>query len=128
MADKVKVLVADDDDKFRNVIETGLKNAYEVLSAPDGQVGVQLAQKHQPKVILVDVIMPHLAGIEMLRALQADLDTRAIPCIVMSASHANPATQEMFAQESNFFAFLPKPFQIPELKKKVEEALAASSS
>ena len=50
-----KVLVADDDEKFRNVIETGLKADYEVLSAADGQIGVQMAQKHMPQVILVDV-------------------------------------------------------------------------
>ena len=121
-----KILVADDDEKFRTVVETGLKGDYEVLSAADGQIGVQLATKHLPQVILVDVIMPQLAGIEMLRALQSDMDTRAIPCIVMSASHATPATQDLFAQESNFFAFIAKPFQIPDLKLKIEAALAAA--
>jgi CheY-like chemotaxis protein len=121
-----KVLIADDDEKFRAVIETGLKGAYEVLSAADGQIGVQMATKHLPQVILVDVIMPKLAGIEMLRALQSDMDTRSIPCIIMSASHATPATQELFAQESNFFAFLAKPFQIPDLKAKIEEAIAST--
>src|SRR5438309_1738372 len=98
-----KILVADDDEKFRNVIETGLKGDYEVLSAPDGHIGVELATKHQPQVILVDVIMPRLAGIEMLRALQGDMDTRSIPCIVMSSSHATTMTEELFAQEPNFF-------------------------
>src|SRR5882672_8403745 len=121
-----KVLVADDDEKFRGVIEAGLKGTYEVFSAADGQIGVQLATKHLPQVILVDVIMPHLAGIEMLRALQSDMDTRSIPCIIMSASHATPATQELFAQETNFFAFLAKPFQIPDLKLKIAEALASA--
>jgi len=121
-----KVLIADDDEKFRTLVETGLKGAYEVFCAADGQIGVQLATKHQPQVILVDVMMPHLAGIEMLRALQSDMDTRSIPCIVMSGSHANPATQELFAQESNFFAFIAKPFQIPDLKVQIEAALASA--
>ena len=121
-----KVLVADDDEKFRAVIETGLKAEYTVLSAADGKIGVEMATKHLPQVILVDVIMPHLAGIEMLRALQSDMDTRSIPCIIMSASHATPATQELFAQESNFFAFLAKPFQIPDLKAKIEQAIAST--
>jgi hypothetical protein len=46
---------------------------------------------------------------------------------VMSASHATPATEELFRQEPNFFAFLPKPFQIPALKEQIEKALASAA-
>lgn len=123
----LKVLIADDDDKFRAAVEAGLKDSYEVLAAANGEDGLKLVQQKQPSVILIDVIMPKLSGIEMLRALQSDMDLRSTPCIVMSASHANQATMDMFAQESNCFAFLAKPIQIPDLKKKIEEALASAA-
>jgi len=128
MADRSKVLVVDDDEAFRKAAETALKADYDVLTAPDGEQGLRMACEIKPDVIVCDVMMPKVAGIEMLRALQADIETRSIPCIVVSASHANPATKTLFEQESNFFAFLPKPCNMPDLKAKLQEALASKLS
>lgn len=122
-----KILIVDDDRDFRELLKAVLQEDYEILHAFDGQEGLDLAVKENPDAILLDVMMPKVAGIEMLRSLQSDLDTRRIPVIILTASHFDPTTQLMFEQEPNVRAFLQKPCDMEDLRKRIEGCLAGQN-
>ncbi|HEX2171640.1 MAG TPA: response regulator, partial [Dehalococcoidia bacterium] len=82
-----QVLVADDDPDIRRLFVQFLRQGgYEALEAADGFEALDLARDRHPAVILLDVRMPRLDGIETLRALRSDPATRSIPVIIMTAS------------------------------------------
>ena len=122
------VLIVEDEFAIVDLLEMALADeGYRVLTAANGHQGLErLVAGPRPDLVIADYMMPVLDGAGLLRAMRETETHRNIPCIIMSASHATPATQELFAQESNFFAFLAKPFQIPDLKAKIEQAIAAT--
>lgn len=82
-----RVLVADDEPDIRHLFVTILKKAgYETLEAEDGHQAVDLALRHIPGAILLDVRMPNCDGVEALQQIRADETTRNIPVIMMTAS------------------------------------------
>lgn len=83
------VLVVDDELHLRVFLSTAFKTAgYEVLSAPDGIRGLELARTRRPDLITLDLMMPGEGGVTMYQSLQADPALRAIPVIVISAVEA----------------------------------------
>ena len=123
-----KILVVDDNAAFSELIEMVFSGEYEVLKAPDGQEGLKLAQERRPDVILLDVMMPKVSGIEMLRMLQADAQTRGIPVVILTASHFDPSTQGMFKEEPNVRSFLRKPCGVELLRGEIRRALEHGGS
>jgi two-component system, OmpR family, phosphate regulon response regulator PhoB len=86
MADK-RVLLAEDDRFLRKACESGLRQrGITVISAADGEAALQLAQSDAPALILLDMLMPKMTGLEVLRRLRADERTREIPVLVLSNS------------------------------------------
>ncbi|MGA2031849.1 MAG: response regulator [Thermoguttaceae bacterium] len=84
--DQPKVLIVDDDDKNRGVLCDALDGEpYRLLEAVDGQQALDIADKEQPDLILLDVLMPGLDGIATLQKLKADDRTRHIPVIMVTA-------------------------------------------
>ena len=81
----VTVLIVDDDPVIAMMYGLGLERAgYGVLVAKDGQAGLEMASKAHPDLILLDVRMPILDGIEVLTRLAADSTTREIPVVMLS--------------------------------------------
>jgi len=119
---RLKVLVVDDNVTFLQLAEMALAADHDVITASDGQEGMERAMKHRPDVILMDVMMPRVSGLEMLRMLLAEEETRGIPVIIMTASHFDPSTEQVFKQEMNVKGFLQKPCPVDVLK----EAIAAA--
>src|SRR3989339_89388 len=103
---KIKVLVVDDNINFLQLAELALASDHDVLTASDGQEGLEKAVAHKPDIILMDVMMPRVSGLEMLRMLLAEEETRGIPVIIMTASHFDPSTEQVFTQEMNVKGFL----------------------
>ncbi|MFA6093872.1 MAG: response regulator [Elusimicrobiota bacterium] len=118
-----KILVVDDNAAFTELVEMVFVGEYEVLKAADGEEGLKLAQSAKPDVILLDVMMPKVSGLEMLRQLQSDPETRIIPIIVLTASHFDASTQGMFKEEPNVLSFLRKPCGIEMMRSQIELAL-----
>ncbi|MFT7507489.1 MAG: DNA-binding response OmpR family regulator [Acidimicrobiales bacterium] len=80
-----KVLVIEDERSLRNVIRDALENKnYQVLEAEDGKIGLDLALKEKPEVILLDLKMPNLGGQEMLKRLRLDPWGKKATVIVMT--------------------------------------------
>src|ERR1044071_3643500 len=81
-----KVLVIEDEkDIRRNILEILEFEGYEPMEAPNGYVGVQLTQQYVPDLIICDVMMPELDGYEVLRQLQLEPSTATIPFIFLTA-------------------------------------------
>jgi signal transduction histidine kinase/ActR/RegA family two-component response regulator len=93
-----------------------------LLSAPDAHLGLQLARAHMPDLILMDLHLPGMSGIEALKVLRADPATAAIPVIAVTAS-AMPRDIKV-GMESGFFGYLTKPIDIEQFIKAIQSALA----
>ncbi len=86
MARRKKVLVVDDERDLVELIGMNLqRNGYEVVSAYDGGTGLELARKHKPDIMILDVMMPGLSGQDVTRALKADPETAGIPILMLTA-------------------------------------------
>jgi PAS domain S-box-containing protein len=92
-----------------------------LLSARDGNSGIQLARAHQPEVILMDINLPGISGIEALKMLRADPVTAHIPVVALSAN-AMPRDIEKGLQ-AGFFRYLTKPIKVNEFMDTVDVAL-----
>jgi PAS domain S-box-containing protein len=92
-----------------------------LLSARDGNTGIELARAHQPEVILMDINLPGISGIEALKVLREDPATAHIPVIALSAN-AMPRDIEKGLQ-AGFFRYLTKPIKVNEFMDTLEGAL-----
>jgi PAS domain S-box-containing protein len=92
-----------------------------LLSARDGNLGIQLARAHHPDVILMDINLPGIGGIEALKILREDPATAHIPVVALSAN-AMPRDIEKGLQ-AGFFRYLTKPIKVNEFMETLEVAL-----
>ena len=95
-----------------------------LLSAGYATLGIELARKHQPEVILMDINLPGISGIGALKILRDDPLTRHIPVIAISAN-AMPHDIHK-GLEAGFFRYLPKPIKVTEFMDAVDVALEFS--
>jgi CheY-like chemotaxis protein len=82
-----RVLLIEDDKLLRKACEVGLhKRGFSVLTAADGEEGIQQARAGSPDLILLDMLMPKLSGLQTLMMLKQDEQTRRIPVVILSNS------------------------------------------
>jgi CheY-like chemotaxis protein len=94
----------------------------ELMTAMQGRVGLELARKHSPDLILLDLHLPDLPGWQVLAQLKADHLTREIPVIIISADATPPQIKRLLAAGAR--AYLTKPLDIAEFFRVVDEALS----
>jgi len=123
MGDKKKILVVDDNQNFNQLLQCALEDDFEMYSASDGREGVAQALKVLPDIILMDVMMPNISGIEMARMLVAEEETKNIPIIVLTGSRLDKGTPDLFKQERNVRHFLSKTSPILDIVAIVKEVL-----
>jgi PAS domain S-box-containing protein len=92
-----------------------------LLSARDGNLGVQLARAHRPDVVLMDINLPGISGIEALKILREDATTAHIPVVALSAN-AMPRDIEK-GLSAGFFRYLTKPIRVKEFMETLDAAL-----
>lgn len=108
---KGTVLVVDDDPSIVDLLDAALTyEDYHVLSAVDG-AALQVAHDHRPDVILLDIMMPGMDGVEVSQRLRADEATAAIPIVAMSAQSRLQATTSVMPVNDR----LAKPFELAQL-------------
>ncbi|HEY7795588.1 MAG TPA: response regulator [Gaiellaceae bacterium] len=114
------ILVCDDDPSLRELVRAVLGDGYGFIEAADGVEALDLARDASPDLIVLDVMLPGMSGIEVLAALKADEALAAIPVVVITAwSHA-----ELEAGVAGADRFVRKPFDPDALSAAVEELLA----
>lgn len=118
------ILIIDDEHDIRAVAQLTLEavGGWDVSVAVSGAEGLAKAADEQPDVILLDVMMPDIDGIETFRALQANPATRSIPVILMTAK-VQPAEQRRFA-ELGVAGIIPKPFKAIKLPGQIAKTLS----
>ena len=115
-----RVLVIDDDGNMRTLLRLLFEHrGYQVLLAPDGEIGMALAEGGRPDIILLDVAMPYRNGLEVYLDLQNNLLTAEIPVIVCSAALTQREIQAWYSLP-NVKEVMPKPFDINALIARIE--------
>lgn len=118
------VLVVDDQELVRSAVAAALKKeGYLVVQATNGADGLKAAMQHTPHLIISDTVMPRMDGLEMFRALQSQIATRAIPVIALSSRAA--AEEEARLLEIGYFDFVAKPINPVRLVARAKRALRA---
>lgn len=85
MADKAKVLVVEDEEILLTALKEELATGgYDVEGASDGQDGLEKVKAFNPDLVLLDLVMPKMDGMEMLQRLKADSQTRDIPVVILT--------------------------------------------
>ncbi|OGR53273.1 MAG: hypothetical protein A2049_06385 [Elusimicrobia bacterium GWA2_62_23] len=118
------ILMIDDDADFSALVSAQFtKLGYTVGLAANGKEGLAKAAAFKPDVIFLDIMMPEMNGVEVLRELQAGDETAEVPVIVMSGKYFDQGMLDLFRQERNFREFLPKPVSLAQLELKVSSLL-----
>jgi len=116
------ILIVEDNDKNMKLVRDVLQvDGYTTLEAVTGEDGVALAQQRKPDLILMDIQLPGINGIEALRILRADQATAAIPIITVTASVMQQ--DRKMITEAGFDAYVGKPLNLKEFREAVRHAL-----
>lgn len=114
-----RILVIDDEEWLREMVHMALsQRGYDVIEAPNGQVGVEIARKELPDLVLCDVNMEKLDGYATLSALRKEKATATIPFILMTGMADNAGMRHGMDLGAN--DYLPKPFSLDGLYAAVE--------
>ncbi|MDL2277619.1 response regulator [Parabacteroides sp. OttesenSCG-928-G07] len=115
--EKPKLLIVDDNDDFRLYLAGNLKEQYLILEAPDGVSGLELALQEIPDMILTDVMMPQMDGIQMSKHLKEDIRTSHIPIILLTAKSGEESKLEGLSAGAD--DYITKPFNMEILMVKM---------
>jgi DNA-binding response OmpR family regulator len=114
-----KILIIDDDDVVReNTVEYLKEEGFEVYTACNGKKGLALAEKLFPDLIICDIAMPKLSGIEVFKTLKNNPILKQIPFLFFTASSKNDKKETGIKIDDKHFMF--KPFDYDELKERIE--------
>ena len=106
---------------FRALLEL---QSYQVLEATEGQVGLDLAREHDPDLIILDVELPDISGLEVIRILKADDRTRHIPVVVITASMPH---EEAKIRAAGADEFMTKPIGTAEFRTVIRSFLESEA-
>jgi len=105
---------------LRELVRVVLGGSYRFVEAEDGEQALELARRDRPDLIVLDVMLPRLNGLEVLAELRRDAELSTIPVVIVTAwSHA-----QSLAVSSGADHFVSKPFDPDDLKRPVEELLS----
>jgi DNA-binding response OmpR family regulator len=122
-----KILVIEDNAEIReNTVEMLELNNYKVFSAKNGNIGFQLAKKHQPDLILCDMMMPDTDGRQFLHLAKNHVAVSKIPLIFFSAGSPLPEVKRILINEAD--DYLQKPFAEEELLNAIKNTLRKKGS
>jgi two-component system cell cycle response regulator DivK len=122
-----KILVVEDNEENRDSLSRRLqRRGFEVVVAPDGKVGVEMARNEKPDLVLMDMNMPEVDGWEATRQIKADAAISAVPVIALTA-HAMTGDRER-AIEAGCTDYHTKPIEFPKLLGQIESILQGSGN
>lgn len=120
------ILLVDDEPHIPLVVGRKLSGAgYEVLSASDGEEAFAVARESSPDLIITDLQMPYMSGVELAAALRDNEHTRDIPVVLLTAR--GYVLPEGDRGATNILRYLAKPFSVQQILDTVAELLGADS-
>jgi len=121
--EKRKLLVIDDADSFLELVKVSLGEFFEVYEEKEVLNAFSKIDEIHPDLILTDINMPGMDGIELIKELQKDTQKKRIPVIVISASDYNKVSENLLRNQPNVFAFLSKMVPMDALREKIDSIL-----
>ncbi|MCS3797204.1 two-component regulator propeller domain-containing protein [Niastella sp. OAS944] len=125
VTDRQTILLADDDDAIRRYLQQILKHKYELLEAENGMEALKTAQEKFPDLVISDIRMDGLNGIELCRQIKQDQNLNHIPVILLTGSNGDDV--ELQSIEGGADAYITKPFDKDILLAKVENLFNSRS-
>ena len=121
-ADCPMILIIDDNADIRSYVKSLLSKEYRVLDAADGAAGIRLAMKYVPDVVISDVMMPGMDGVECCRRLKSELQTCHIPVILLTACSLDE--QRIQGYDGGADSYISKPFNSQLLISRIRNLIA----
>jgi CheY-like chemotaxis protein len=120
---KKKILIVEDQALISNMLKMRLEaNHYDVITAVDGEAGLEKARRENPSLIILDIMLPKMNGYKVCQVLKSDAVTQVIPIILSSGR--TPQEVRKIGKEVGADAFVSKPFEAEMLLSKIKELLA----
>src|SRR4051812_28441151 len=124
---KGTILIIDDEKDLIELVRFNLdKEGYDVISASDGQTGLEIAQRHKLDLIVLDLMMPGMEGLEVCRRLRSDPRTGRIPVIMLTAKATE--ADRIVGLEMGADDYITKPFSPRELVARVKAILRRTTT
>ncbi len=121
-----RILVAEDEEDVLTLICNGLRNAgFSVLRASDGRTALELARSERPALMILDLMLPEMHGLEVCKALKVEPQTKAIPIIMLTAKAEE--VDRIVGFELGADDYITKPFSPRELVLRVKSVLRRDS-
>lgn len=120
--DKPIVLIVDDNKDIQQLVGELLRADYNILTASNGKEGVKMAVRHVPDLIICDVMMPVMDGLECCRHIKSEISTSHIPVLMLTACSLDE--QRVQGYDSGADGYLAKPFNSAVLKSKCSSLIA----
>ena len=119
---KKKILIIDDDPDISGLTKVLLESHnYKVSTFGDGVSGLKEAKKNKPHLIILDIMMPNMDGINVCKSLKSDKKTKDIPVIILTVKWLD--ADQKRALDAGACCCITKPFETDELLKKIGEVL-----
>lgn len=116
------IVVVDDNEDMRTFIATVLGKEYDIITAPDGVAALPIIQEKQPALVVTDLMMPNMDGLELTQRLKQGEQTSYIPVILLSAKNAIESRIEALGIGAD--DYMTKPFEADYLKARVKNIIA----
>src|SRR3954451_18570014 len=124
---RATVLVIDDEKDLLELVRYNLEKEHlDVITASDGQSGLEIGLKHKPDLVVLDLMMPGMNGLEVCKQLRADARTGRVPIIMLTAKAAE--TDKIVGLEMGADDYITKPFSVRELLARVRAVLRRSGA
>lgn len=115
------ILICDDEPALRELIRASMDDGFEFAEASDGVIAMELAREVTPDVVILDLMLPRLSGLEVLARMNADEQLKDVPVLVITAW--NETREDVLAAGAD--EFVSKPFDPEELRAAVKRLVAA---
>ena len=121
MQSRKTILICDDEPALRELIRASMDDGYEFAEASDGIIAMELAREVSPDIVILDLMLPRLSGLEVLARMNADEDLKDVPVLVITAW--NETREDVLAAGAD--DFVAKPFDPEDLRIAVKRLVAA---
>jgi len=118
---KKKILIIEDDLDIRIMMEYILREDYDLVLCEDGRSGIDKAVEERPDLILLDIYMPGISGLEVCKAVRDNSEISSTPVILLTAGALKEEVSEGYAIGADDYIF--KPFEPGELIERIEKLL-----
>ncbi len=118
-----RILLVDDEPDFVETVEFFLSGSdYQVFVAKNGKEALEMVKTERPDLVVLDVMMPEMDGLEACKRLKNDPTTNSIPIIMLTAKGRKEDVVDALAAGAN--SYIVKPFNLSELVERIEKALS----